>query len=124
MADMYDNSVIISNATSTNPPPDNDDISILLHQLLSRSSSSSSSLPMPCPPPPPLMSQTIHSLTPFSHFSPENQRIPPPHSLLSGPTRFSAADSYPVPYFHTLESIDNDPDDYDYDNEVQTVCML
>lgn len=115
MADMYDNA-IISNTTTTYPLTDHDDISILLHQFLSRSSSSlPMPMPMPMPFPPLVMSQTIHSLTPFS---PENQHIPTPDSLRSDPSRVSGADSYPGPYFHSAESMDNDPDDYDCDNEV------
>ncbi|KAL1809940.1 hypothetical protein ACET3Z_026930 [Daucus carota] len=112
MADMYDNPILSNTTTTTRfpssyAPADHDDISILLHQFLSRASSSSSSLPMPTPP---LMSQRLHSLPPFSHFSPENQHLAPPASLLSGPT-------YSGPYFQTMETIDNDPDDYDCDNE-------
>ncbi|XP_074324467.1 transcription factor SPATULA-like isoform X2 [Apium graveolens] len=103
MANMYDNNAIISNTTTTSttttyPCSDHDDISILLHQFLSRASSSS--LPMPSPP--------------FPHFSPENHHLPPP---ALGPTRFSGADSYTGGYLHPVESFDNDPDDYDCDNE-------
>ncbi|KAK1363804.1 transcription factor SPATULA [Heracleum sosnowskyi] len=110
MADMYDNAIISNTTTTTTYPctTDHDDISILLHQFLSRASSSS--LPMPSPPS--LMSPRVHSLTPFS---PENQHLPLPASV---PTRFSGADSYTGGYFQTVESIDNDPDDYDdCDNE-------
>lgn len=118
---MYDNAIIsntTNTTTSTYPCTDHDDISILLHQFLSRASSSSS-LPMPSPPS--LMSQRIHSLTPLSHFSPENQHLPPP---AMGPTRFSGADSYTAGYFQPVESFDNDPDDYDCDNEVKEFLKL
>ncbi|KAM7520459.1 hypothetical protein LguiB_019421 [Lonicera macranthoides] len=110
-------------SNSSSSPPDHDDISLFLHQILHRSSSSTS----PSPPFFPQKGKQMQSLTPSLLLPPENLRISGAESysrpnLPSGMVfSSSAVDYFPVNAANLSSSsvgtIDNDPDEYDCESE-------
>lgn len=111
MADMF---AATACSSSNTHPPEQDDISLFLHQILLRSSSSS------------LAAKQTQSCAPSSHVHPDNQHHPVqlsvPNQISNGLGVFSSAGAYIPPVAANVSSssagtIENDPDDYDCESE-------
>lgn len=116
-------------SNSSSSPPDHDDISLFLHQILHRSSSSTS----PSPPLFPQKGKQMQSFTASLLLPPENLRISGAESssrlnLPSGMVfSSSAGDYFPVNAANLSSSsvgtIDNDPDEYDCESEARKLNL-